>query len=216
MAKRNLSLQHHPSDHYIKEALKVEAVGRQFVQTFLPPEELALLNLNTLQLAPDSFIGEDLRHYFSDIVYTCQTQQGKPMRVCLLIEHKSTPVGRRIYVQLGNYLRSIQEEDIRQQREYFTLTIPMLILQSDEGDLVLLALEKYYGEVPEVMQGYIPGFKVVVVRVQALTDEFLEGLRHSLLLRNVLLVLKYARDADYMRVHFREVLTFVSDEVSTE
>ncbi|MCS6928569.1 MAG: Rpn family recombination-promoting nuclease/putative transposase [Saprospiraceae bacterium] len=215
MAKRNIHLHLNPSDHYIKEVLKVEAIARSFVETFLPSKQLACLKISTLQLASDSFIGEDLRQYFSDIVYTCQTDQDEPMRICILIEHKSTPVGRRIYVQLGNYLRNIQEEDIRQRRKYFTLTIPILIQQTG-GEPALHHLVDYYGPVPAEMLEYIPSFKIITINIQALTDEFIEGLGTSLLLRNILLVLKHARDADYMRVHFSKVLTFVSEDVDTE
>jgi predicted transposase/invertase (TIGR01784 family) len=215
MAKPKSPLRYNPNDHYIKAALKMEVLGLAFIKTFLPPELQVHLNLSPLQLATDSFIGEDLRQYFSDIVYTCQTNQEKPIRICILIEHKTAGVGRRLYVQLGNYLRNIQEDDIRQGRKYFTLTIPMLIQQSDDGQ-TLLHLREYYGPVPEEMEEFIPAFRVIVINVQALTDEFIEGLQQGLLLRNVLLVLKHARDADYMRMHFSRVLTFASEEMPLE
>jgi predicted transposase/invertase (TIGR01784 family) len=190
---------------------------QEVLKAFLPPRQLAHLNLSTLQLASESFIGEDLREYFSDLVYTCETIQGEPVRVCLLLEHKSTSTGRRIYVQLGNYLRSIQDEDIRQGRKYFTITLPVLIYQGEEA-WELLPLRQQYGPVPEDLEGYIPHFDIVMLSVHSLTDEFIfiEGLQESLLLRNVLLVLKHARDTNYLREHFSQLLIFASENVGEE
>ncbi|MEQ1746106.1 MAG: Rpn family recombination-promoting nuclease/putative transposase [Saprospiraceae bacterium] len=48
--------------------VKVQPVALQLLQTFLPPDQLATLNLQTLQLSSESFLSDDLRESFSDLV----------------------------------------------------------------------------------------------------------------------------------------------------
>ncbi|MDW8231115.1 MAG: hypothetical protein RMJ33_14880, partial [Saprospiraceae bacterium] len=119
-------------------------------------------------------------------------------------------------MQLGNYLRSIQEEDIRQGRKHFSLTIPMLLTQHSPQEQALQPLSTYYGPLPSALAEYIPAFSVVEVNVQTLSDEFIENLQHHLWLRNVPLVLKHARNAHYMRQHFSRVLIFASQAGAPE
>lgn len=205
-----------PHDRYFEQVFKVLPVARQLVQTFLPPDQLAVLNLDTLQLASESFISEDLRAFFSDLVYTCETADGAyTARICLLLEHKSRSTGRRIYVQLGNYLRGVQDEDINQGRRPFTLTIPVLFYHGKEP-WSLGPLREQYGSVPPALSGYIPHFDFVQINVQALLDEDIRNLRDAVLLRNVLLAFKHARENKYLRQHFREVLIFVSETADME
>ncbi len=204
-----------PHDRYLKRVLRYLRIVRETLKAFLPAEQFTLLNLDTLRLSSDSFVGADQREVFSDLVYTCETVNGEAVRICLLFEHKSSLPGRHIYVQMINYLRGIQEEDIRQGREYFTLTIPILIYHG-ESPLGLGPLREQYGPVSPLLAGYIPHFDIVCIDVQALSDEAIEHMCEGLLLRYVLLVLKHIRDAEYLRVHFRQVLIFVSENESLE
>ncbi len=85
MAKQKSPLRYNPNDHFAKAALKMEAVGVPFVETFLPPEIRAHLNLSTPKFSPDRFISEDMLQYYSATVYTCHSNQAEPVRVCILI-----------------------------------------------------------------------------------------------------------------------------------
>lgn len=204
-----------PHDTYFEQVFKVLPVALELVRKFLPPEQVAALNLDTLQLSSESFLSEELREFFSDLVYTCETTEADPVRICLLLEHKSGSTGRRIYVQLGNYLRGVQDEDIVQQRSLFTLTIPILFYHGKElwnpGPL-----REQYGAVPEALAGYIPHFDFVKVDVQAMSDEEICSMQDAVLLRNIFLVFKHAREAEYIRRYFREVFIFVRENVPEE
>lgn len=215
MKKKNPPQPYSPHDRYLRLVLKIGIVTRETLRAFLPPEQLALLNLGTLSLASESFVSDDLKASLSDVVYTCETTDGRPVRICLLFEHKSVSTGRYIYVQLGRYLLNIQEEDIRQGRESFTLTIPVLIYN---GELLwdVPPLREQYGSVQPELQGYILHFDIVYVNLQALSDEAIEGLHEFQVLRNVLLALKHAREDDYLRIHFRRLLIFACENADEE
>ncbi|MFN0016449.1 MAG: Rpn family recombination-promoting nuclease/putative transposase [Saprospiraceae bacterium] len=204
-----------PHDTYFEQVFKVQPVALQLLQTFLPPDQLAALNLQTLQLSSDSFLSDDLRESFSDLVYTCETTQAHPVRICLLLEHKSRSTGRRIYVQLGNYLRGIQEEDIRQKRPCFTLTIPILFYHGqDPWDPK--PLREQYGAVPPALAGYVPHFDILKINVQSMLDEEIRGMQDAVLLSNIFLAFKHGREGKFIRAHFREVLIFVHENLAEE
>jgi predicted transposase/invertase (TIGR01784 family) len=204
-----------PHDAYFEQVFKVLPVTLELVRQFLPQEQVAVLNLSTLQLASESYLSDDLREFFSDLVYTCETFQAEPVRICLLLEHKSGSTGRRIYVQLGNYLRGVQDEDISQQRPRFTLSIPILFYHG-AAPWDISPLREQYGAVPAVLSGYIPHFDIVKINVQALLDSEIRNMQGAVLLRNILLAFKHIRENEFIRHHFREVLIFVHESLSEE
>ncbi|MEQ1743960.1 MAG: Rpn family recombination-promoting nuclease/putative transposase [Saprospiraceae bacterium] len=204
-----------PHDTYFEQVFKVQPVTLQLLQAFLSADQVAALNLRTLQLSPESFLSDDLRESFSDLVYTCETIQADPVRICILLEHKSRSTGRRIYIQLGNYLRGVQEEDIRQKRPRFTLTIPILFYHG-QNPWNPKPLREHYGAVPPALAGYVPHFDILKVNVQAMLDEEIRGMQDAVLLRNIFLAFKHGRENEFIRQHFREVLIFVHENVAEE
>ncbi|MBK9335334.1 MAG: Rpn family recombination-promoting nuclease/putative transposase [Lewinellaceae bacterium] len=137
------------------------------------------------------------------------------LKVCLLLEHKSGSTGRRIYVQLGNYLRGVQDEDISQQRSRFTLTIPILFYHG-KTPWSPGPLREEYGIVPEALSNYIPHFDFLQINLQVMHDEEIRGMQDAMLLRNIFLVFKHAREEEFVRRHFSDVLIFVQENLPEE
>ena len=79
-----------PHDAIFRQMLAQKEVARDFLQLYLPAQFLSICDLNTLQLASGSFIEEDLRSSYSDILYSLQTQHGAGY-IYALIEHQSSP-----------------------------------------------------------------------------------------------------------------------------
>ncbi|MEE7530959.1 Rpn family recombination-promoting nuclease/putative transposase [Klebsiella huaxiensis] len=65
---------HTPHDAIFRQMLTQKEVARDFLQLHLPAQFLRICDLDTLQLACGSFIEEDLRASYSDILYSLQTQ----------------------------------------------------------------------------------------------------------------------------------------------
>lgn len=57
----------------------------------LPAELRAICDLSTLKLESGSFVEDDLRQYFSDVLYRLKTTAGADGYVHVLIEHQSSP-----------------------------------------------------------------------------------------------------------------------------
>ncbi|MGK7442832.1 Rpn family recombination-promoting nuclease/putative transposase, partial [Salmonella enterica] len=56
----------------------------------LPAELRAICDLSTLKLESGSFVEDDLRQYFSNVLYSLKTTAGDGY-IHVLIEHQSTP-----------------------------------------------------------------------------------------------------------------------------
>lgn len=64
--------------------------ARDFIDIHLPAPLRKLCDLTTLKLEPNSFIDEDLRQYYSDLLWSVKTQEGAGY-IYVVIEHQSKP-----------------------------------------------------------------------------------------------------------------------------
>jgi len=60
------------------------------MEIHLPDELRAFCDLSTLKLEPGSFVEDDLRQYFSDVLYSLKTTSDDGY-IHVLIEHQSSP-----------------------------------------------------------------------------------------------------------------------------
>lgn len=58
-----------PHDHFFKWMVLRPEAARDLVLNYLPPEVVATLNPDSLTLRKDSFVDEELREHFSDLLY---------------------------------------------------------------------------------------------------------------------------------------------------
>ncbi|WP_169703963.1 Rpn family recombination-promoting nuclease/putative transposase [Candidatus Kuenenia stuttgartensis] len=80
-----------PHDKFFKETFSIRENAIDFLSGRFPPEILKKLDLSTLTQDNSSYIDEELKEHFSDIVYTCFCKD-KEIRITLLFEHKSYAV----------------------------------------------------------------------------------------------------------------------------
>ena len=100
-----------PHDAIFRQMLAQKEVARDFLQLYLPAQFLSICDLNTLQLASGSFIEEDLRSSYSDILYSLQTQHGAGY-IYALIEHQSSP-DKLMAFRLMRYTLAAMQRTIR-------------------------------------------------------------------------------------------------------
>ena len=65
-----------PHDAVFRQMLMHQAVAKDFLQLYLPAPFLAICELDSLQLVSGSFVEEDLRASYSDILYSLRTRHG--------------------------------------------------------------------------------------------------------------------------------------------
>jgi hypothetical protein len=73
-----------PHDAIFKQLLAHIDTARDFIDIHLPADLRSLCDLNTLQLESGSFIEEDLRAYYSDVLYSLKSIIRRAISMCLL------------------------------------------------------------------------------------------------------------------------------------
>ena len=61
-----------PHDKLFREVFQDKDAARDFIVNYLPAEVLSVMDMNTIEIAKDSFIADDLKESYSDLLYTVQ------------------------------------------------------------------------------------------------------------------------------------------------
>jgi len=116
-----------PHDAVFKTFLSHPDTARDFMTLHLPPALLAICDLATLKLESGSFIEDDLRPYYSDVLYSLKTVKGDGY-VHVLIEHQSSP-DRLMAFRLMRYAVAAMQRHLDAGHKTLPLVIPVLFYQ---------------------------------------------------------------------------------------
>ena len=116
-----------PHDAIFKTFLSRVETARDFIMLHLPPALLRLCNLDTLQLASGSFLEENLRPYYSDMLYSLKTTRGEGY-IYVLIEHQSSP-DKHMAFRLMRYAIAAMQRHLDAGHDTLPLVIPILFYQ---------------------------------------------------------------------------------------
>lgn len=114
-----------PHDATFRQFLTQPEVARDFMELHLPAELRAICDLNTLKLESGSFVEDNLRQYFSDVLYSLKTTAGDDGYVHVLIEHQSTP-DQHMAFRLIRYALAAMQRHLEAGHKKLPLVIPML------------------------------------------------------------------------------------------
>ncbi len=180
-----------PHDRFFKEVWSRKDVGQDFLRHYLPAEVVDLLDLRSLELSKESFIDEQLRAHYSDMLYQLKLKDGTPAQVYVLLEHKRTPE-RSAPFQLLRYEVKIGERALNEGIDPANLppVIPVLVYQGDSpwpyGETFQQSLR-----LPDAFAPYMPEFRYVLCDLSRLSDAEIEGI---VWLRVALLLMKHIAD----------------------
>ena len=113
-----------PHDAVFKQFLGRPETARDFIELHLPPDLRELCKLDTLQLEPGSFLEDNLRPYYSDVLYRLETTSGDGY-IQVLIEHQSTP-DKHIAFRLMRYAIAAMQRHLEAGNNTLPLVIPIL------------------------------------------------------------------------------------------
>ncbi|POP41383.1 ISNCY family transposase [Superficieibacter electus] len=122
-----------PHDAIFKQFLMHPETARDFLDIHLPAKLRAICDLNSIQLESGNFIEEDLRAYYSDILYSLK-MQGNTVYIHVLIEHQSSPDKRMPY-RLMRYAIAAMQHHLDAGYEQLPLVIPILFYQGPRSPL---------------------------------------------------------------------------------
>ncbi|WP_312061544.1 Rpn family recombination-promoting nuclease/putative transposase [Pantoea septica] len=116
-----------PHDAVFKTFLAHPRTARDFLTLHLPPELLALCDLSTLKLESGSFVEDDLRPYYSDVLYSLKTRAGDGY-LQVVIEHQSSP-DKHMAFRLMRYAIAAMQRHLDAGHSKLPLVIPVLFYQ---------------------------------------------------------------------------------------
>ena len=119
-----------PHDAVFKSFLRHPDTARDFIDIHLPAPLRKLCDLTTLKLEPNSFIDEDLRQYYSDLLWSVKTQEGAGY-IYVVIEHQSKPEELMAFRMMRYSIAAMQNHLDAGYKE-LPLVIPMLFIMVAE------------------------------------------------------------------------------------
>jgi len=114
-----------PHDAVFKQFLHHPDTARDFMQLHLPQYLQPICDFRTLKLESGSFVTDDLRPYFSDILYSLKTTTNDDACISILIEHQSTP-DKQMAFRLLRYAIAAMQNHLQQGHQTLPLVIPLL------------------------------------------------------------------------------------------
>jgi predicted transposase/invertase (TIGR01784 family) len=178
-----------PYDRFFRETFSRLDVARDFLMHYLPSELAARLDLQGLEQVPDSFVDEDLREHFSDLLYRVPLRTGGEAKVYLLFEHKSS-AERFTLLQLLRYMLRIYCSERQEQAKLLTPIVPIVFSQTGQTWNQPLNFHQLVGNLAG-FEAYTPDFAAMLFDLSPLDDVEVKG---DILLRIVLLIMKHIRD----------------------
>lgn len=121
MNKRTTST---PHDAVFKQFLSHPATARDFLEVHLPRALYKICDLTTLRLESGSFVEENMRTCYSDILYSLTTRAGNGY-IYALIEHQSSP-DRHMAFRLMRYAIAAMQRHLDAGHDTLPLVIPVL------------------------------------------------------------------------------------------
>lgn len=159
--KGNKSITPTPHDATFRQFLTQPEIARDFMELHLPTELRAVCDLSSLKLESGSFVEDNLRQYFSDVLYSLKTTDGDDGYVHVLIEHQSSP-DKHMAFRLIRYAVAAMQRHLEAGHKKLPLVIPVLFYVGkrspypystrwlDEFDDPSLAAKLYSGAFPLV------------------------------------------------------------------
>jgi len=113
-----------PHDATFRQFLTQPDIARDFMDIHLPADLRAICDLSTLKLESGSFVEDDLRQYFSDVLYSLRTSAGEGY-IHVLIEHQSSP-DKHMAFRLIRYAVAAMQRHLEAGHKKLPLVIPIL------------------------------------------------------------------------------------------
>ncbi len=106
---------HSPHDKVFKAFLTVPQTARDFLDIYLPESFKSQCDLSSLELQSEPLIENELRAYYSDVLYSLKTTSGEGYIYCL-VEHQSSP-DKNMAFRLMHYAIKVMQRHLDSGKE---------------------------------------------------------------------------------------------------
>jgi len=182
--KRLVNMLNNPHDVFFKKVFSEREIARDFIENYLPEKVLKIIDTRSIKILKDSFLDNDLKESFSDMVYKVNINN-QPGYLYLLFEHKSYP-DKMVAFQFLKYLTRLWDLHLKQNTtKKLPVIIPILIYHGKEIYNVNLNFATLLNQQPEV-KDYIPDFQYLLYDFSQFSDTEIIGSIKSRLFLQIL------------------------------
>lgn len=122
---------HDPHDRLFRNFLADINKAKDFLETYLPENIKKQCDFSSLSFKAGSFVEKDLKHHFSDILYSVKIA-GAQGYIYTLIEHETTP--RKLTpFKLLRYQIAIMKQHLDQGHQTLPIVIPLLFYRGKKS-----------------------------------------------------------------------------------
>jgi len=200
-----------PHDKFFKEMFSKKEVAEAFIKNYFPQDLLEMFNADELEISKDSFVDEDLKEFFSDVVYRIKLNNREAFIYCLF-EHKSYP-DKKVPLQLLKYMTKIWNLHLKQNDfEKLPVILPLLIYHGDKRYNISKRFIPMVNTQPNTKK-FTPDFEYLFFDFSKYTDQQILG---SIQLQITLKILYSAFIKEDFGQQFEEILELIKKLRDTE
>ncbi len=180
-----------PHDSFFRETFSRKDVATDFLSMYLPEIIKRQINLDTLKMSKDSFVDEELRSHFSDLLYTVQHRKGD-LHLYLLFEHKSSP-DPWISLQLLRYMVKIWDLYKKQhpKTKQLPAILPLVLYHGHNKWQIPQDFNAILTQNDDCFKQYTPNFLYLLHDFSFMSNEEIRG---KAILRLTLQLFKHIKD----------------------
>ncbi len=164
-----------PHDGVFKETFSNKEIAQDFIVNNLPEEVLEIIDIESMKPSKDSFINEELKETFSDLIYTVNIN-GRQGYLSFLLEHKSY-ADKRAIIQVAKYILEIWMANVVKEgaKAELTVVFPIVVYHGSQKEWnyrtdVRDMIPGFYS-LPSVIQEMLPVFRHELINIQKHEDQ---------------------------------------------
>ncbi len=213
MTENNQNDINNPHDKFFKAAFSWIEIARPLIEQFLPKDLIDQLDLDTLKIDPNSYINDELKETFSDLVWSCHLKDSTEQRnIAFLLEHKSFKPDFPHFQLLEYQLGAWKTQRAAQQK---LVPIIPIVLYHGKEKWQYEAFDSYFGAIEPSTLRFMPCFDYIFINLQDYSDAQIKRL-HSIFLQKVLISFKHYLDKNYLKLNIVEILFVGYDSTINE
>ena len=213
-----------PHDKFFRATFGQLKVASDFLSNYLPSDLLNIIDMSTLETQNGTFLDEDLKEEFSDLLFKVSINN-KDSYIYMLFEHKSYR-DRMVIFQVMKYMINIWESKIQEDKEKrkeageassgeieLPLILP-LVIYHDKGEWTIKKtlgeMISNYEELPEDLKKYIPNFEYLLFDLSKHDKEETELLTESMIIIKALSRARHATREEAIEI-LEEAITLIKE-----
>jgi predicted transposase YdaD len=209
-------------DIFLRGIFGLKELVFKFLQYAIPEELKPFIDFDSLRMLPETYVSEKLHITHSDTIYEANLNtyvlsvdiRNDPklphFRFCFLHEFKSSKPNQPIDFQMDNYVKRIQQFDLKNNYSP-SIVLPILLYHGKDKWEQKRLYDIFSKYLPQTILDYIAFPKYIIIDLQKMGDSQIEQAIGLGELRAAFLALKHAQDKTFFRKNLKKIFKFVKN-----